>query len=222
MRLTALLFVALWLPVMGAHAQTGYINDEFEITLRSGESTQHSIVRMLPTGTRLDIISDNPETGYSQVRTANGAVGYVLTRFISEQPAARDRLARLQTRFDKLREEKTAADAQLAELRQDIQSVEAERAALEARANQLDEELERIRRTSANALNIDRQNNTLTMRLEQSEATIARLETENALLASRNSQRWFIIGAAAVLIGGLLGFLLPRMRWRRRSKWGDL
>ena len=28
---------------------TGYINDEFEITMRSGESTRHSIVRMLPT-----------------------------------------------------------------------------------------------------------------------------------------------------------------------------
>lgn len=222
MRLTALIVIAVWLPLAAARAETGYINDEFEITLRSGESTQHSIVRMLPTGTRLDILSENAETGYSQVRTDNGATGYVLTRFITEQPAARDRLARLQARFDQLREDQTAEGAQLTRLREELQQVEAQRDSLEERNAELDEELDRIRRTSANALNIDRQNNTLTMRLEQSEATITRLENENALLASRNSQRWFIIGAAAVLIGALLGFLLPRLRWRKRSKWGDL
>ena len=41
----------------GAFAKTAYVTDELKITLRSGESSTHRILRMLPTGERLTVLS---------------------------------------------------------------------------------------------------------------------------------------------------------------------
>ena len=74
-------------------AETAYVTDELEITLRTGETTGHRIVRMLPTGEKLTVLGTNPDSGYSKVRTSNGTVGFVLTRQLVDTPVARDRLA---------------------------------------------------------------------------------------------------------------------------------
>ena len=38
----------------------------------------------------------------------------------------------------------------------------------------------------------------------------------------KTEQNWFMIGAAAIIVGIVLGLILPRLRVRRRrSEWGD-
>ena len=93
MTLAALLVLTLGLGAFTVQAKTAYVTDEFKITLRSGESATHRILRMLPTGEKLNVLSSNPNNGYSKVRTASGAEGFVLTRQLVDQPVARDRLA---------------------------------------------------------------------------------------------------------------------------------
>lgn len=210
------------LAVATANAQTAYVNDQFEINLRTGETTQHSILRMLPTGTALEVLNENPQTGYTQVRTEDGRTGYVLSRFLSPQPAARDRLARLQTRHDRLKQDKDKVDSALAQTKKELSELQREHADLQSANQQLNEELSEIRRTAADVLNIDAQNQDLSARLDSSAATIDELRARNDALAARSAQWWFISGGGAVLIGALLGFLLPRIHWRRRSRWGDL
>ena len=58
---------------VSAFAKTAYVTDELKITLRSGESSTHRIIRMLPTGERLTVLSSDSGNGYSKVRTASGA-----------------------------------------------------------------------------------------------------------------------------------------------------
>jgi len=45
-----LFFISL-LGSVSAFAETAYITDQLKITLRSGESTTHKVVRMPPSGT---------------------------------------------------------------------------------------------------------------------------------------------------------------------------
>ena len=78
-----------------AGAETAWVSDQFEITLRSGPSTSNAIERMLNSGTRLEILETDPESGYSRVRTSGGTEGYVLTRYLMNEPAAREQLASL-------------------------------------------------------------------------------------------------------------------------------
>jgi SH3 domain protein len=57
----------------------------------------------------------------------------------------------------------------------------------------------------------------LQQRLTDVEMTISILEQENESLGSQKTRNWFITGALVVLGGVLLGLILPRMRWTKRS-----
>ncbi|MEO1574131.1 MAG: TIGR04211 family SH3 domain-containing protein [Pseudomonadota bacterium] len=205
-----------------AHAETAYINDQLEVTLRSGESTRHSIDSMLTSGTALTVLSRNAETGYAQVRLQNGRTGYVLSRFLTDAPIARDRLRAAEQALARLTSQKANVDDEIAVLRADNRDVSEQIEDLIKRNETLTLELSQVRSTAADALNIDADNKRLNAKLTDSENTIARLTLENEQLEARNDQSWFMLGAAAVLLGALLGFTLPRMRWRRKSSWGEL
>ena len=205
-----------------ALAERAYVNDQLEVTLRSGESTRHSIDSMLASGTQLEVLSRNADTGYARVRLQNGRTGYVLNRFLTDQPIARDRLRAAEAALARLTSQKANVDDELAGLRADSLDVTDRIEDLVKRNESLSLELAQVRSTAADALNIDAENKQLNTRLTESEKTIERLTLENEQLAGRNDQWWFVLGATAVLIGAVLGFTLPRMRWRRKSRWGDL
>ena len=79
--------------VSTAMAETRYVSDRLEIQMRTGKGTQFRILRMLPSGTALEILEVDQENGYSRVRTPSGVEGWVLSRYLMARPAARDQVA---------------------------------------------------------------------------------------------------------------------------------
>ena len=65
----ALAVFILALLAVTASAETRYVSDELEITLRQGESTSHRISAMLKSGTAVEVLGTNKATGYSRVKT---------------------------------------------------------------------------------------------------------------------------------------------------------
>ena len=120
-RLPSLIWLAA-LFVVGlsttAYGETRYVTDQFEITMRTGPSTDNAIVRMLDTGATLELISSDRESGYSEVRTSGGTQGFVLTRYLVRNPVARAQLATLQERVAALRESSGEQGRTLDDLRQ--------------------------------------------------------------------------------------------------------
>ncbi len=104
-------------------AATKYVTDEFEIMLRTGQSTQHEIRRQVKSGTPLVVLQESE--GYTNVRMPNGVEGWVLSRYLMNQPSGRDRLAVLEKRHEKLKtkfdqavaEEKAAMQKEIAKLK---------------------------------------------------------------------------------------------------------
>ena len=47
--------------------------------MRTGKSTRQSIVRMLASGTRVELLELDSEAGYARVRTRGGTEGWVLS-----------------------------------------------------------------------------------------------------------------------------------------------
>jgi SH3 domain protein len=205
-----------------ALAETRYVSDRLEITLRTGTSTQHSIMRMLPSGMRLEVLESDPGSGYARVRTPDGTEGWVLARYLMEQPAARDRLAAATERAASLELRVADLAAQVEALSGERDALQAQRDGLESELNEVRSELERIRRVSASAVELDSANRELRTRVAAAEQDGTLLRAEIAEL-KRNTQRdWFMAGAGVLLLGLVLGLVLPRIRWRRRSGWGDL
>jgi len=69
--------VALVLAVLaaGARAEPAWVSDEFEIMLRTGPSTGNAIQRMLRSGTEVEVLQRDPDSGYSRVRAPDGTEG---------------------------------------------------------------------------------------------------------------------------------------------------
>src|SRR3569832_1879991 len=82
-----------------ATAEPRYVSDELEVTLRTGQSTQHQIVRMVKSGTAVEVLATDANTGYTKVRTPSGAEGWVLSRYLMTSPSARQQLDELQRRL---------------------------------------------------------------------------------------------------------------------------
>lgn len=218
-----LLFLLLGLLSAGAQAESRFITDQFSVTMRTGESTGHRITEMLPSGMRVEVLSSNPDSGYSRVRTPEGQTGYVLTRQLMDQPSARERLEKAQERLAELQQEPDQLSAQLAALQKEHQALTRAHQQLKATKDELQRELEALRRTSANAVRISEERNELRSQVVKLTREAEELKQQNRDLRNNRAQRWFLIGGGVLLGGIMLGLLLPHLRFqRRKSSWGSL
>jgi SH3 domain protein len=215
----AALAVLLLPPLAGA--ATRYVSDQFEALLRSGMSNEHAILQMMPSGTRLEVLEEFPDTGYSRVRTQTGVEGYVLSRYLMNEPAARDQLAELRRRLASADDEQGGLSRQVDELTQQLALAEQRAAELTADRDQLSAELERVKAVSARALELDQHSQELDEKLVASEQRIRELVEENDRLRRQANRDWFLAGGGLTLFSMLLGIGLTRVRWRRRSRYSD-
>ena len=218
-RLLPILLIVVSLPVF---AKTAYISDQLKITMRSGESTTHKVVKMLPSGMKVDVIGRNSKTGYSKIRLPNGSTGYVLTRMVLSERPARERLAEAEEQLQMLRQEPDKLGSQLASLQENNQSLQRRYDSLALENEQLSNEIDSLRQASAEPMRIARERDESVEKNRQLNDELATLKLSNQRLTDKTEQNWFMIGAVAIAVGILLGLILPRLRVRRRrSEWGD-
>lgn len=209
--------------ISGVQAATQYVTDSLDVALRTGESNRYRIIRMLPSGTALEVLSVNETTDYVRVRTEDGTVGYVLERELQAEPAARTRIAELEVRLAELQAEPDAMAAKLAALQAEHARIDADLRVAQRENQRLTQELATIRHASANILEITGDRDRLRIQVGELTRERADLEQANRDLSHQNTQRWFMIGAGVILVGILIGIVLPRLSLRRRrSSWGSL
>ena len=213
------------LLVVAAFAAAGeqrYITDRLEVTLRTGHGNQYKILRMLPSGTPVEVLEEDTESGYTRVRVGSDTEGWVVSRYLDRQPSGRSRAKRLEQEVEGLRSE-------LAQVKAEAGRLDAGRSTLEARLDAVQKENERlksdlaeIRRTSANALALDDENRKLKRRLAKLTQEHELVLQSNQSLKDRSARDWFLVGAGVILLGMIIGLIIPKIRWRRKSSWGSL
>ena len=214
-----LLGSALILFAVTAIGQTLYVSDQLVITLRSGPSTDNSIIANLVSGDSVEIL-DTDDDGYTRVRAESGEEGWVLSRYLVERPVAQDRLVIAERDL-------AEAQVQIATLDSSLATTTAE---LEVTTRRLDEaetanaaltvDLADIREASENVLSVRDQNESLRRRLNERDQEAESLTIDNAQLGSRATRDWFIAGAGVLIAGIVVGLIAPRLRRpRRRSEW---
>lgn len=193
-----------------AHARTGYVTDTIDLPLRSGESERSKIVKMLPNGMALTLLGNNTENGYTYVQAANGAEGFILTRYISHEPVSRTRLEAATQKLEALQTE----NERLKDAQANSEEASKERDRLSA-------DLTELQQTAANAIQLKQQRDQLQERVVTVERELQQLKRENQALADSTNQDWFLYGGGLSLFGVLLGFILPKLSWRRRGAGWD-
>ena len=215
-----------WLGLMvlllaaGAQAQTRYVTDRTNLEIRRGPSTEHAILRWLEPGNQVQVLEQDQQSGWSRVRVVDqGTEGWILTRFLMDEPSARDRVAAAERNLAAARERVTTLEAQSRELGTNLGLARTELEQTRTSHATVSKDLTDLRAAAANVVEIRDQNTSLQQRLIEREREVEDLATENARLAGRNSQNWFIVGASVLLAGIVIGLVAPTLRRRRRSDW---
>jgi len=209
-------------PVAAQETVNGWVTDQFEITLRNGKSNKQAILRMLNSGTRLEILERDEEAGYTLVRTRSGVEGWVLSRYLLARPPARVTLPDVEAKLARSAEERKQLGRDLRELREENTALKRQLNQAQASGEDLDRELARITSLSSNTVQIDTENRQLKETLAETEQELEASREESRRLASRSNREWFVIGALVVMFGILVGLILPRIRWKKKSSWGEL
>ena len=132
-------------------------------------------------------------------------------------PSARSRLVEIQARELKLAEQQQ----EIQTLRATAVESETQSVAMQKYNSGLKAELKKVKQIAADTLTINEKNEALTAALEQAESKQTSLQVENERLGNNTEQAWFIRGAGVILLGMLLGLLIPKLRFKKKRKWGD-
>ncbi len=205
MRSLIIVFLAALIP-LAASAETRFV--EVEVTLRTGQGTEFGIVRMIRSGTPVEVLEQDRQSGYTRIRMPGGTEGWILTRYLTDSPIGAEELVAARQRIDQL-------------ARENRELIE-ERNRYMGEADTLAEELARLKDLSSNAIALEDANRGLRSTLIRNEETIGKLEADNQRLRSSVTRDWFLTGAGVLGGGILLGVVLPRLRWRRKRSWSDL
>tara|TARA_B100000745_G_scaffold179534_1_gene117608 strand:- start:251 stop:853 length:603 start_codon:yes stop_codon:yes gene_type:complete len=151
-----ILVLALTLSSSAWAAQEVYVSDELSIFVRSGPTREYRIINALKSGTKLKLIDQNKETGYSKVATDTGKTGWVLTKEIQAEPVARmllsnargdkkkmeeqreETLSKLRNalnRIDELQANNTKLNSEVIKLERELNSVTTQNMQLKSRSN---------------------------------------------------------------------------------------
>lgn len=197
-----------------------YVTDTLWLQLRSGPSQEFRILKALASGEHLILIEEDEASGYTKVRTDKGLEGWVLTRFLENEPVAKEKLILTNRELEKIKAELETTKTQKNEFQAEVEKLKSERSGLGRENTDLEKELERIKTISSNALALDEKTKKLTQRNQELEIQVEALTAENSQLSDNRQQTYILYGGGLVIIGILAGLILPSLRSRKNnSSW---
>jgi len=199
-------------------AQKQYITDEFDIMFRVAPSIGSKIIKPLPTGTPLTVIIDDAGNAHSQVRTEDGLVGYVLTRFISPNQPAKIRVARLENQLKDLQENPDELSAKYLDLQKSYDRLSQNLKNTIDKKDEAEGKYESLKAVSGNAASLNEKANDLQTKVEQLVLQVDDMRIQNETLKDQSEKKSWIVGALIALFGAVMGQILTSLAIRRK-KW---
>ena len=206
-------------PSMVYAQTTRYVSDQLEIPMRAGASERFKVLRMIESGSAVQVMQVDKSTGYTLIKS-NNTQGWVLTRYLMDSPSARSFVDSARASFEPLKQENDSLKAQLNEAKVALQQKETDIVQLAEGKQHLAEELAKIKETSAQALAIDAQNKTLNEKVSELSHRLQVAEQQNRSLQDNDHARQWMIGGSMVFGGILFGWMIiPRLRPRKNKHW---
>ncbi len=208
--IVGIILVMMCTPVQ---AESMYVGEIIEITLRTGPGIDHKVIAMIKSGDLLKILE--PGTEWTRVRLASEKEGYVLSRFLTTKKPnemllreLKDKYQVLENKADRLREENKKQQ-------KEDRSLQSELEQKEQLLGRVTESYEKLRKESAEFLNLRSNYKNMSSNLNEQTQRADQMEEALTKLQKRQIFRWVLTGAGILLAGFLVG--MSAKRQRRRS-----
>ena len=218
-KIPALLLLSISIFVTDAHAATKYVNDNLTITVRSGQGNEHKIIKTISTGDKVEVLEEFSDTGYARATLADGTEGWILSRYLTDKPVAKDLLERLEKRYEQLKEKYDVSTEELKTLKAEFSKINRDSASVSKDYKALQDRMERINEVAAKPILLDKENRELKEQNVTLTNEMQLIKQENQILKDRSDRDWFIAGGGVMVIGILLGLVLPKLRSSKKSSW---
>ncbi len=210
-----MLLVGLFILPAASVAETVYVSEDFEITMRTGPGSDRKIISLVQSGKALEILEKGDE--WSKVRDPNGREGWVLNRYITpSQPCAMvlgrvrqdfdvltAKYEDLKDNFDQLNSQKKATDADLSQNQKD--------------RDELSTAYETLKKEAADFLKLKQRHKQVSTDLEAEKTLAAKLDEENMQLKRSRIIQWVLTGGGIMLVGFFIGLFSSSRRKSRSS-----
>jgi SH3 domain protein len=212
-------FFILILTFGSALAETVYVADDLNLALWDAPSVQGKILKSLPTGMPLTVIGKRTKSEFIHVRLLDGTEGYIKSRYTKKQAPAIDPKDTASKTIELLQSQNNALITELNKLKDSLTPGTSLEKSLATERDQLARELNELKKTAANSFQLKTERDELQERVVNVERDLEQFKLENQALKNTTSQDWFLYGGILSLAGVLLGFILPKLSWRRKSSW---
>jgi SH3 domain protein len=200
-------------------AATAYVTDSFEITLRTGPTTENRIITMLSSGEALEVLETRDD--WTHVRFLDSEreqkEGWVLSRYlVNRQP--------WEAQAERLSKENTSLKEKLAMMEKKWEDSSQQGDELQKKFQQTSEALKKVQADfdslkdeSTHFLKLREQYEAANAALQTAQSTVQELTKKNEILRSSQNIRWFLAGGVVFLSALLIGLIIGRREKKRRT-----
>lgn len=207
------------IPQSGAvsEGEIRYVTDMVRTPVRSGAGADYRILnRGLPSGTAVTYFSTSEDGVWAEIETTGGTRGWLRAQYLQTEVPIANRFSEIEQALATATERAELAEGRLRETEELAANSDEATARLTRDLVATEEELNNIKRISANAIELDRMNQSMAMELEEIKARVDIVKLENARLEERANSNRLLQGIFAVIVGVIIALVVPRFTGKRR------
>ena len=201
-----------------AYAETMYITDKIEASVRSGQglAAGSKVLGVVRTGEKVEVLATEGE--YARIVQANGTEGWLHTRYLTAAPPRTAQVDSLAAEVNQLKEKNKAVQDEAVKLKEEKTGLETMLDQKVVKIKEAEVALENLKTGCTDFIRLRGDIEKAQQELRSNQEIIAQMTKENEELAQNTRLMWFIFGAVAVLCGFIIGMWLQSLRNRRKPR----
>lgn len=209
------LFLGFLLPVPVLHAENWYVKPSSEIPIRAGQGTDYKILAVVPDGMMVELVEESDP--WAKIRTPGGTEGWMLKRYLSNDPPLSEMVDVLRTRKNELETKEEETSRRYDELAEAYSRMEQEYNILLADRDNLKNKYESLQADTADVIKIKENLTNTANQLQETRQKMAVVARENESMKNNIAIKWFLAGGAVLILGWLIGLMTSRTRRKKSS-----
>ena len=212
-----LIAFVLWMSVCTyAAAETMYVTDVLQVTVRSGMGKGRRILKIMKSNEKVDVLETEGE--YAKIKINDDMEGWMLKRYLTTSTPKPTVIADLERRLEKLNGSRSVLSEKLSILRDEKKSLKKTENENEKKLTLLETQYKDLKLSSADFLKLKSEHEKLKIDMGRKEQKTQKIMQQNSELRKKSNLMWFVAGSLAVLMGFIIGLVLQNLRYRRKRQ----
>lgn len=212
MRYAFVLGIFLFVLPTVLFAETRYVSEIRQITLRTGPGGEYIVIAEPKTGTPVTVLGESE--AWTQVQLADGKEGWLLTQYLTAKVPDTIQLKSLRKKHDTLIAETDTLKNENQGLKEKVATLTTDLDSCRSEYDTLNSTHETLKTESADFLELQASHKSAVKELAAQKEKADRLEEELSGLINDQRLKWFLLGAGVLLLGIIIGFITKPQRRR--------